>query len=264
MNSLQPRLANKVAIITGGGGGIGRAIVERFAVEGARIAVADIDEASGAAAAQAARDLGTQAIFEPLDAGDEKSWRHLIERTVQQFGALHVVVNNAAFRTPLTIDDTTVDVWELNQRVTARGVFLGTKLGGEAMVEGGAIVNVSSVGAFVGLPDSFSYSAAKGAVRALSRSAALHYGRTKRNIRVNVVAPGSTRTEAVERQFQALARARGQSAVDSVRDEILAKVPLARMAEPREIANAVLFLASDEASYITGAELLVDGGMTAA
>lgn len=259
-----PRLANKVAIVTGGGGGIGRAIVERFAEEGALITVADIDEASGAASAQAARERGANAIFELLDAGDEASWRRVIERTVQQFGGLHVVVNNAAFRKPVTIDDTTVDVWEMNQRVTARGIFLGTKLGGEAMQQGGAIVNISSVGAFVGLPESFSYSAAKGAVRALSRSAALHYARTKRNIRVNVVAPGSTRTDAVERQFQVLAQARGQSAADSVRNDILATVPLARMAEPVEIANAVLFLASDEASYITGAELLVDGGLTAA
>ncbi|MET0984850.1 MAG: SDR family oxidoreductase [Steroidobacteraceae bacterium] len=259
-----PRLANKVAIVTGGGGGIGRAVVERFAEEGALVVVADIDEAAGVAVAEAVTNRGWRAMFERLDAGDEESWRHVIDRTVQEFGGLHVVVNNAAFRKPVTLDETTLDVWELNQRVTARGVFLGTKLGGEAMRAGGSIVNVASVGAFVGLPDSFSYSAAKGAVRALSRSAALHYARAKRNIRVNVVAPGSTRTEAVERQFEALAKARGGSAADTVRAEILATVPLARMAEPREIANAVLFLASDEASYITGAELLVDGGLTAA
>jgi NAD(P)-dependent dehydrogenase (short-subunit alcohol dehydrogenase family) len=143
-------------------------------------------------------------------------------------------------------------------------VFLGTKLGAEAMRTGGSIVNVASIAAFVGLPESFPYSAAKGAVRALSRSAALHYARQQRGIRVNVVAPGSTRTAAVERQYEMLAAARGEAARDQVVAEILRSVPLARMAEPREIANAILFLASDEASYITGAELLVDGGLTAA
>jgi NAD(P)-dependent dehydrogenase (short-subunit alcohol dehydrogenase family) len=257
------RLANKVAIVTGGGGGIGRATVERFAEEGASIIVAELDEASGAAAAAAAQRLGAPATFLRLDAGDEASWRHVLTRTLELHGALHIVVNNAAQRTPLTIDDTDGDVWDANQRVTARGVFLGTKLGAEAMHDGGSIVNVASIAAFVGLPESFSYSAAKGAVRALSRSAAVHYARQKRGIRVNVVAPGSTRTEAVQRQFERMAAARGDTAAAELMEEILRNVPLARMAEPREIAEAIVFLASDEASYITGAELLVDGGLTA-
>jgi NAD(P)-dependent dehydrogenase (short-subunit alcohol dehydrogenase family) len=258
------RLHNKVAIVTGGGGGIGRATVERFAEEGAAIVVADLDEASGAAAATAARALGARATFLRLDAGDEASWNEVISRTLALYGALHIVVNNAAHRTPLTIDDTDSEVWDANQRVTARGVFLGTKLGAEAMQQGGSIVNVASIAAFVGLPESFSYSAAKGAVRALSRSAAVHYARQKRGIRVNVVAPGSTRTEAVQRQFERLAAERGDTAAAGLVAEMLRNVPLARMAEPREIADAIVFLASDEASYITGAELLVDGGLTAA
>jgi NAD(P)-dependent dehydrogenase (short-subunit alcohol dehydrogenase family) len=259
-----PRLTGKVAIVTGGGGGIGRATVERFAEEDAAVVVADIDEEHGEQAAKAARDLGAQARYERLDAGDEASWRELIAGVLGAYGRLDIVVNNAASRTPITIDDTDADAWERNQRVTARGVFLGTKLGAEAMRTGGSIVNVASIAAFVGLPESFPYSAAKGAARALSRSAALHYARQQRGIRVNVVAPGSTRTAAVERQYEMLAAARGEAARDQVVAEILRSVPLARMAEPREIANAILFLASDEASYITGAELLVDGGLTAA
>ena len=258
------RLHNKVAIVTGGGGGIGRATVERFAEEGAAIVVADLDEASGAAAAAAARALGARATILRLDAGDEASWNEVISRTLDLYGALHIVVNNAAHRTPLTIDDTDSEVWDVNQRVTARGVFLGTKLGAVAMQQGGSIVNVASIAAFVGLPESFSYSAAKGAVRALSRSAAVHYARQKRGIRVNVVAPGSTRTEAVQRQFERLAAERGDTVADGLVAEMFRNVPLARMAEPREIADAIVFLASDEASYITGAELLVDGGLTAA
>jgi len=202
-------------------------------------------------------------MFLRLDAGDEASWTGVIDRTLELHGALHIVVNNAAYRTPLTIDDTSGDVWDANQRVTARGVFLGTKLGAEAMRHGGSIVNVASIAAFVGLPESFSYSAAKGAVRALSRSAAVHYARQKRGVRVNVVAPGSTRTEAVQRQFERMAAERGDTAAADLVAEILRTVPLGRMAEPREIADAIVFLASDEASYITGAELLVDGGLTA-
>jgi len=257
------RLRDKVAIITGGGGGIGRATVERFAAEGAAVVVAELDEPSGTAAAQAAIGLGARASFFRLDAGDQASWREVIERTLSTYRALHIVVNNAAERTPLTIDETSLQVWQVNQRVTAQGVFLGTKLGAEAMREGGAIVNVASIAAFVGLPESFAYSAAKGSVRALSRSAAVHYARQKRGVRVNVVAPGSTRTEAVQRQFERLAGARGAAGAAALLEETLRGVPLGRMAEPREIADAIVFLASDEASYITGAELLVDGGLTA-
>ena len=257
------RLQDKTAIITGGGGGIGRATVERFAQEGATVVVAELDEHSGAAAADAAVALGGRASFLRLDAGDEASWREVIARTLATYRGLHVVVNNAAQRTPLTIDETTVGIWEANQRVTSRGVFLGTKLGAEAMRHGGSIVNVASIAAFVGLPESFSYSAAKGSVRALSRSAAVHFARQKRGVRVNVVAPGSTRTEAVQRQFEQLAAARGAAGAAAVMEETLRGVPLGRMAEPREIAEAIVFLASDEASYITGAELLVDGGLTA-
>jgi NAD(P)-dependent dehydrogenase (short-subunit alcohol dehydrogenase family) len=258
------RLKGKVAIITGGGGGIGRATVERFAEEGAAVVVAELDETSGTAAAAAAAALGARASYLCLDAGDESSWGAVIARTLSTYGALHVVVNNAAHRTPVTIDDTTLEIWQANQRVTAQGVFLGTKLGAEAMREGGSVVNIASIAAFVGLPESFSYSAAKGSVRALSRSAAVHYARQKRGVRVNVVAPGSTRTEAVQRQFEQLASARGTAGATALLEETLRGVPLGRMAEPREIADAIVFLASDEASYITGAELLVDGGLTAA
>jgi NAD(P)-dependent dehydrogenase (short-subunit alcohol dehydrogenase family) len=258
------RLQDKVAIITGGGGGIGRATVARFAQEGAAIVVADIDVDSGTSAAAAAVTLGARAMFVALDAGEESSWRALIVQTLASYGALHVVVNNAAYRVPVTIDETTLELWHANQRVTSQGVFLGTKLGAEAMHDGGSIVNVCSIGAFVGLPESFPYSAAKGAVRSLSRTAAVHYARQKRSIRVNVVAPGATRTEAVQRQFERLAGVRGDADGAAVAAEMLRAVPMGRMAEPREVAEAIVFLASDEASYITGTELLVDGGLTAA
>jgi NAD(P)-dependent dehydrogenase (short-subunit alcohol dehydrogenase family) len=257
------RLAGKVAIITGGGGGIGRATVELFAEQGATVVVADIDEAGGLDAMAAAHKIGARASFAYLDAGDEASWKRVIDDTLERYGALHIVINNAAARVPVTIDDTSLELWHSNQRVTAQGVFLGTKLGAQAMREGGAIVNIASIAAFVALPESFPYSAAKGAVRALSRSAAVHYARQRRNVRVNVVAPGSVQTDAVQRQYERLAELRGDVAAGAIQTEILRGVPMARMATPREIAMAVLFLASDEASYITGSELMVDGGLTA-
>lgn len=236
------RLSGKVAIITGGGGGIGRAIVELFAEQGAIVVVADIDETSGEEAAAEARRIGARANFAALDAGDEGSWKRVIEETLERYGALHIVINNAAARVPVTIDETSTELWHSNQRVTAEGVFLGTKLGAEAMRKGGAIVNIASIAAFVALPESFPYSAAKGAVRALSRSAAVHYARQRRNVRVNVVAPGSVQTEAVQKQYERLAQLRGDVAAEAVQADILRGVPLARMAEPREIAMAVLFL----------------------
>lgn len=253
------RLQGKVAIVTGGGGGIGRATTRRFAEEGATIVVADIDCTAGEESAAAA---GVGAVFIALDAGDEESWRKLVAETIERFGRFDILVNNAAFRIPLTLDATTPDLWRQNQRVTSDGVYLGLSLAEEQMADGGAIVNVSSLGAFVGLPASFPYSAAKGAVRAMSRSAALHFAASGRNIRVNVVAPGATLTEAVKGQAVRIAEREGVGP-DDVIAKLTADVPLKRMADPVEIANAILFLASDESSFVTGAELLVDGGATA-
>ena len=254
---MEQELSGKVAIVTGGANGIGRATVARFVEEGARVMVADIDTEAGASSAAAA-----QARFCRLDAGDESSWRALIGATQQAFGSIQIIVNNAAARTPKTLEATTLADWHAHQRVTADGVFLGTKLAGEAITGRGAVVNVASIAAFVGLPASFPYSAAKGAVRALSRSAALHFADAGRDIRVNVVAPGATATEAVRRQAAALAERAGITQ-EQMLARLATETPLRRMADPREIAEAILFLASDEASFITGAELLVDGGLTA-
>jgi len=256
------RLKNKVAIVTGGGGGIGKAVVRRFVEEGACVVVADVDEAAGQASVEASEGGAERVCFVPLDAGDERSWRALMGETLKRFGSLQILVNNAAFRVPVTLEQTTLDIWRQNQRVTADGVFLGTKLAGETMTGPGSIVNISSIGAFVGLPPSFPYSAAKGAVRALSRTAALHFADTNRNIRVNVIASGGTFTEAVEKQTHLIAE-REQTTPEAVLKKLTADIPLKRMAGPREIAEAILFFASDESSFITGAELVVDGGQTA-
>ena len=255
------RLEGKVAIVTGGGGGIGRATVLGFAQEGASVVVAEIDQARGRATEQEASSARVRYVH--LDAGDETSWRRLLDETLALFGSLQVLVNNAAQRQPLTLEHTTLEAWHANQRVTSDGVFLGTKLAAEVMTGRCSIVNVASIGAFIGLPRSLAYSAAKGSVRALSRSAALHFAAQGRDIRVNVVAPGATLTDAVRAQLELIA-AREKSTPEAVLAGITQDVPMKRMADPRELANAILFLASDEASFVTGAELIVDGGQTAA
>jgi 3(or 17)beta-hydroxysteroid dehydrogenase len=255
------RLENKIAIVTGAGGGIGRAVVQRFVEEGALVIAGDIDEQAGEACVEAAGN-SERVRFCRLDAGDEASWRLLMERTLALFGGLNIVVNNAAFRIPVTLDQTSLDIWHQNQRVTADGVFLGTKFAGQTITGKGSIVNVSSIGAFVGLPPSFPYSAAKGAVRALSRTAALHFAGQKKDIRVNVVAPGGTLTDAVKNQTVEIAQRESTSPQD-VMAKLTRDIPMNRMAHPSEIANAILFLASDESSFMTGAELIVDGGQTA-
>lgn len=261
MAATRGRLAGKVAIVTGGGGGIGRATVARFAEEGACVVVAEINEHLGQASAAAAGHED-RVCFLKLDAGDEASWRNVVAETVKRFGSLQVLVNNAASRLPLPLDQTDLDVWRSNQRINSEGMFLGLKIASEAMTGRCSIVNIASIGAFVGLPSSFSYSAAKGAVRAMSRSAALHFAQQKRDIRVNVIAPGTTLTDAIRAQVQQLA-ARENSTPEAVLDRLVGNVPMARWADPREVAEAIVFFASDEASYITGAELLVDGGQTA-
>ena len=253
------RLAGKVAIVTGGAGGIGRATVRRFCEEGAVTIVGDVDEEGGA---ETVRVCGENALFEKLDVSSEVSWKSVIDRIMQRFGRLDILVNNAARRTPLTLEQTGLAEWRANQGVTSEGAFLGTKFAAEHMTNGGSIVNVSSIAAFVGQPASVPYSAAKGAIRAFSRSIALHFAERKPCIRVNVVAPGATLTQGVARQMDQIAQREGATP-EAVLARLASDTPMKRMADPAEIAEAILFLASDEASFITGSELVVDGGATA-
>lgn len=257
------RLTGKVAIITGGGRGIGRATVLRFAEEGAAVVAADTDAANAAATADAAEQAGGTAASFVFDAGDEASWRALLEKTVNRFGGLDILVNNAASRIPVTIEEATLELWHQNFRVNADGVFLGTKLAAEVMHDGGAIVNVASVAAFVALPETLPYGAAKASVVGMSRTAAVYFARQGRGIRVNVVAPGTVMTETIDEQLNKIASRPGGPTVTESIDRMVQRVPLGRMSDPREVANAILFLASDEASFITGQHLLVDGGRTA-
>lgn len=245
------RLKDKVAIITGGGRGIGAAISRRFAEEGAHVLVGDVSAPSGAALAAEICAKGLSAAFADLDVTDGAAWQVVADNLVEQHGGVDVLVNNAGIYVRHPLEEISESEWDRVMAVNAKGPFLGAKAVLPAMRRrgGGAIVNISST---AGIRASIAahYGASKGAVRLLTKSIAGTYA--KDNIRCNSVHPGPVETEM------------GHAAVpEAVREDRLGRVPLGRFASPDEIANAVLFLASDEASFITGAELLVDGGATA-
>lgn len=252
------RVGGRVAVVSGGGRGLGAAICERLAQEGALVAVADIDTAAAEDVARRLRDAGYKAAAFPLNVTMEDRWVALFEQVEQQLGTVSILVNNAGIAAPGSPEDTELADWERIHAVNLNGVFLGTKHGIKAMKSrGGAIVNISSIKAMAATSFSAAYDSSKGGVRIFTKSSALYCAENKYNIRVNSVHPGWVRTEMVEEGMSKIEDG------DAILDQIRALHPLGRFGEPVEIANAVLFLASDEASFITGAELLVDGGYVA-
>jgi 3alpha(or 20beta)-hydroxysteroid dehydrogenase len=246
------RLNGKVAIITGAAQGMGEAHARRFVEQGASVVLADVSDEMGAAVA---RDLGKAALFVHHDVTDGKSWQSLVALAERQFGPVTVLINNAGILGPVssTVDLTESDflkVCAINQL----GVFQGMKYVIPSMLKAGvgSIVNVSSISGIVaiyGTPNA-AYAASKFAVRGLTKHAAIEYG--ARNIRVNSVHPGYIKTRMVS---EALDEAGAIAAA--------AQVPVKRMAEPTEVSDLMVFLASDESSFITGAEHIIDGGITA-
>jgi NAD(P)-dependent dehydrogenase (short-subunit alcohol dehydrogenase family) len=253
---MSERLAGKVAIVTGGASGIGRATCRLFGREGATVTVTDVDEAGGAAVADEIARTGGAATFDRLDVSREADWTATVERVLRQHGRLDVLVNNAGRAGPPArpvVEHVLEQDWDLVMATNATGVMLGMKhaIPGMRRSGGGAIVNVVSVYAMVGSRYATAYHASKGAARALTRAAAIQYA-TER-IRVNAVFPGFVETGMT-------ARAHAQP---GVREERTALTPLGRIGEPEDIAPGILYLASDEASFVTGTELVIDGGMTA-
>lgn len=251
-----PRLAGKVAIVTGGAAGIGRATCALFAEEGARVVVADVDAEAGAAVAAAIAGRGGHALFVPADVAREADARRLADEAVARFGRVDVLVNNAAVFVLKGLDATVAE-WERSLGVNVVGTALVTRYASVAMKQrgGGAIVILGSISALVAQPEFVTYAATKAALLQMTRSLALDLA--PHNIRVNAVCPGTILTDATERH-----RAR----LGLSMDEFLAiegpKHLLGRVGRPREVAEAILFLASDAASFITGTHLVVDGGYT--
>ncbi|HEX2886561.1 SDR family NAD(P)-dependent oxidoreductase [Vineibacter terrae] len=255
------RVEGKVAIVTGGASGIGAATCRVLALEGAQVVVADISERRGPSVAESIRADGGDVHFMRLDAGDAASWRAVVDDTVARFGGLDILVNCAYSGKAGAVDTMPDETWGQAFRVTTDGVFYGMKTAGAQMRAGGAIVNIASVAAYRGSTHNVAYAAAKSAVISATRSAAMRFAEMPHKIRVNAVAPGMIQTPALEKTFEALAR-QGRS-VDSTKAAMVRQIPLGHVGAPEDIARAVLFLASDEARYITGTELVVDGGFLA-
>jgi NAD(P)-dependent dehydrogenase (short-subunit alcohol dehydrogenase family) len=251
------RVKDKVAIITGGAVGLGKAAALLLAKEGAKVVVTDIDEVGGENVAVEIRNAGGEAIFIKHDVTNEGDWHEVVRRTLAQFGRLDVLVNNAGVLLNKKIEDTSLEEWRRLMSINLDGVFIGTKCAIGAMRKsgGGSIINISSAAGIVGTIDASAYSASKGGVRLFTKAAALECSKAGHdyNIRVNSIHPGVIETPMMR---------------DRLKDETLRKIredwhPIGRIGEPDDIAYGVLYLASDESKFVTGAELIIDGGWTA-
>ena len=248
------RLEGKVAIITGGANGMGAEECRIFAREGAKVVIADIVEEEGRQLEAEIAESGGDAVFMKLDVTSESNWKDTVEATVARYGKLDILVNNAGISGTHDSDTMSTEAWDTFMDINAKGVFLGMKSVIPQMQSagGGAIVNISSISGIVGQSGNhMGYNASKGAVRIVTKSAAVQYAQD--GIRVNSVHPGTMPP------MRSSAAARNQEVISGTLDS----VPMGRRGRTEEVGNAVLFLASDEASYITGAELVVDGGLTA-
>ena len=247
------RLEGRVALVTGAASGIGLATAKRLADEGATVVITDIQDAAGEEAVAAIRNAGGTALFVHQDVTDEQSWSAAIERVLDEYGRLDVLVNNAGMGDLATIEETTLADWERTIAIDQTGVFLGMKTCAAALKASGqgSVVNISSIfGTSGGFGTSPAYHAAKGAVRTLTKNVALHWA--TEGVRVNSVHPGFIRTPILD-----------QAKGTEVWDAMTASTPMGRLGEPDEIAAAVAYLASDDASFVTGLELYVDGGYIA-
>lgn len=243
------RLEDKVAIITGGANGMGAEEARMFAREGAKVVVADMRNEEGEAVVTHIAESGGTSVYVHTDVTSESDWQRLVDQTVSQFGKLNILVNNAGISSTAYADPMDIDGWNRIMDVNATGVYLGTRAAIPAMKEtgGGSIVNISSIMGFVGGEGGHpAYHASKGAVRIFTKAIAVKYGPD--GIRANSVHPGfmPPMTTAMPQRSQ--------------RDEHIRLTPLRRTGEVHEVANGVLFLASDEASFITATELVIDGG----
>jgi 3(or 17)beta-hydroxysteroid dehydrogenase len=253
------RMRGKSAVVTGGALGIGRACALKLADEGAAVVVTDVDVDQGSHVAAEIRGRGGDALFVEHNVADESQWDHVMKVVVERFKKLDVLVNNAGVALAKDVEHTTLEEWRRLMSINLDGVFLGTKHAIQAMktARSGSIVNLSSIEGLVGDPNLAAYNASKGGVRLLTKSAALYCAKAGYNIRVNSVHPGYIWTPMVENYLKAQGDvAQGRKLLDSLH-------PIGHVGEPDDIAYGVLYLASDEAKFVTGTELVIDGGYTA-
>ena len=247
------RLENKVALISGGARGMGAVEAKLFAEEGAKVIIGDILEEEGRKVEAEINEGGGGCVFVSLDVSNEEAWQNAVNEAVSRYGKLDILVNNAGIYRAHNVEETTSDEWDQVMDINAKGVFLGTKHAIPAMRDagGGSIVNISSVAGLVGSRATSAYNASKGAVRLLTKSTAIQYASD--GIRANSVHPGTIETPMTE----------GFLADPSMRQDRMDRTPIGRLGKPEDVAYGALFLASDEASFMTGSELVIDGGRTA-
>jgi len=247
------RLQGKVALISGGARGMGAEEAKLFVREGAKVVIGDLLEEEGRRTEAEINETGGECIFVRLDVTDETQWGNAVSEAVARFGRLDILVNNAGIARIANVEDTSESEWDLVMGINAKGVFLGTKAAIPALRKagGGSIVNISSIAGLVGGRSS-AYAASKGAVRLLTKSTAIQYA--AEGIRANSVHPGVIESPMTLPIMLNTEEGREQAA---------ARHPLGRIGQPEDIAYGVLFLASDESSFMTGSELVIDGGLTA-
>jgi len=251
------RVAGKVALVTGGASGLGQASAERLAEEGALVVLSDVNVEGGMRVAEAIAATGAAASFVEQDTTSEDGWDATVAEVLSRHGKLDVLFNNAGVGRldGSFIDGMSMEIWRKTLAVNLDGVFLGLRAAIRAMKrgEGGSIINTSSIYGIVGALGAAAYNASKGGVRTLTKAAALECARDGSGIRVNSVHPGHIETPMIAPRVE----------TEELRAALTAMYPVGHLGEPLDIANAVLFLASDESKFMTGAELVVDGGFTA-
>jgi len=246
------KLVGKVAVITGAAAGIGQGIAQILANEGAKVVIADIDAVRGPLAVRDIESRGGEAIYIKADAGDKAQVQHYINESVAHFGAIDIMVNNAAVIFQSKVLDTPEDEWDRILRNNLTSCFLGSKYAAKAMIEHnrkGRIINISSIHATLSEPSCSAYTAAKGGVEAFTRTLATELAPYQ--ITANILAPGATYTELTLPMY-----------TDAVKQALFKRIPLKAIAQPKDIAWGALFLASEESWYMTGSTLTIDGGYT--
>lgn len=254
------RVAGKVCVVTGAARGLGLAAAQRLLAEGAQVLMTDVDADAGKAAALDLDASGKRAAFTTHDVTNVDDWSRVLDLSEKTFGAVDVLVNNAGVAAIMDVEQLTPKEWQRTLDINLSGVMYGTQAAIARMKgRGGSIVNIASIEGLIGEQLVPAYNASKGGVRIFTKSAAIHCARAGYNIRINNVCPGFAETQMVAGALAGMAAEDAQAFAART----LARIPLGRFAQPAEIAAAVLFLASDESSYVTGSDLVVDGGMTA-
>lgn len=267
---LAQRLQGRVAFISGGLRGIGLAIAQRFAAEGAAVVLSDLDAEGSALVTETLVALGDNASYIAADVTSEADWARVGEHIEARHGALHILVNNAGTDLTGAVETLTLQAWRKIMAINVDGVFLGTRqfvpllARSGADVKGGAsIINVSSIMGLVGYSEVSAYNASKGAVRTFTKGIAIEFAQKRMPIRANSLHPGFVLTPLLHAGFQRWVDGGFAASAQDLIDGMSATTPNGRLAQPEEIAGAAFFLASDDSSYMTGGELVIDGGWTA-